>query len=47
MHRDRRLLLMRTVEWFTRGDGSFEPAPGSSLLGVSAEELAAELDWPV
>jgi hypothetical protein len=38
---------MRTVEWFTRGDGSFEPAPGGSLLGVSAEELAAELDWPV
>lgn len=36
----------RTVEWFVRGDGRFEPSPRSSLLDVSADELAAELDWP-
>ncbi len=36
----------RTVEWCARGDEGFEPAAGSVLLGVSAEDLAAELDWP-
>lgn len=36
----------RAVEWFARGDGGFKPVPGSALLGVSAEELATELDWP-
>ncbi len=36
----------RTVEWFRRGNGHFEPSPRSSLLSVSADELAAELDWP-
>lgn len=36
----------RTVEWFARGEGGFQPVPGSNVLGVSANELAAELDWP-
>lgn len=36
----------RSVEWFSRGNGAFEPAPGSALLGVSVEELSGELDWP-
>ncbi len=36
----------RTVEWFQRGREGFEPAPGSTLLDVTADTLAAELDWP-
>ncbi len=36
----------RTVEWFSRGEDGFEPAPGSALLDVSSEALAGELDWP-
>ncbi len=36
----------RTVEWFARGDSGFEAASGSALLGISAEELATELEWP-
>lgn len=36
----------RTVEWFQRGEESFEPATGSALLGVSSDELVLELDWP-
>lgn len=36
----------RTVEWFDRGAGGFQPADRSSLLDVSAAELAKEIDWP-
>lgn len=36
----------RTVEWFDRGAGGFRPADRSSLLDVSAAELAKEIDWP-
>ncbi len=36
----------RTVEWFTRGPDAFTPSDGSSLLGISAADLAAGIDWP-
>jgi Uma2 family endonuclease len=36
----------RTVEWFARGEARFQPADGSVLLGVSAKDLAEEIDWP-
>lgn len=38
--------LPRTVEWFVRGTDAFLPAPGSVLLDVTAEGLAAEIEWP-
>lgn len=38
--------VARTVEWFVRGTDGFVPAPGSVLLTVTADEVAAELDWP-
>jgi Uma2 family endonuclease len=36
-----------TAEWFVRGRDQFEPAGGSTLLGVSASDLVAAIDWPV
>ena len=36
----------RRAEWFRRGDDGFVPTPPSSLLDLSAAELAAQLDWP-
>ena len=36
----------RTVEWSARGPDAFSPADGSSLLGLTSEELAASIDWP-
>lgn len=36
----------RTVEWFGRGDDGFVPVRASRLLDVSADRLAAEIDWP-
>lgn len=36
----------RTVEWFVRGPEAFLPADGSALLGISAGDLAAAIDWP-
>lgn len=37
---------LRTVEWYARGDTDFRPAAGSSLLGISAADLAKLIDWP-
>jgi Uma2 family endonuclease len=34
------------VEWYRRGETSFERATGSVLLGMSEAELAAAVDWP-
>jgi Uma2 family endonuclease len=36
----------RTMEWFARGDEAFRPAERSTLLGISAVDLAAAIDWP-
>ena len=36
----------QTVEWFVRGPSAFLPADGSALLGISAADLAAAIDWP-
>jgi hypothetical protein len=36
----------RTVEWFGRGTDGFVPLPESTLLGLSADDLAASIDWP-
>lgn len=37
---------LRTVEWFTRGENDFVPSSASALLGLSAADLAAQIDWP-
>lgn len=37
----------RTAEWFARGPQAFEPADGSMLLGITSNELAAAIDWPL
>ncbi len=37
---------LRSVEWYRRGAHAFEAAPASVLLGVSGDELVAELEWP-
>ena len=37
---------VRTIEWYVRGSDAFDAADGSVVLGVSATELAAEIDWP-
>ncbi len=36
----------RTVEWFVRGSDGFLPADRSELLGITAADLAAAIDWP-
>ena len=36
----------QTVEWLKRGRDVFVPVPTSSLLVLSAAELATQLDWP-
>ncbi len=36
----------RSVEWLAGGQHGFEPADGSALLGTTAVELAAAIDWP-
>jgi Uma2 family endonuclease len=38
-------LVTQTVQWYARGDEGFVSAPGSDLLGISAEEVRAALDW--
>jgi len=35
-----------SVEWYARGDESFLRSGASTLLGVTEDELAAEIDWP-
>ena len=35
-----------TVEWFARGTGAFEPADGSSILGITGTALNEAIDWP-
>lgn len=34
------------VAWFHRGSEDFQPAAHSALLGISAADLAAQIDWP-
>lgn len=34
------------VEWLVRGEEAFEHADGSTLLGITGQELAAAIDWP-
>jgi len=34
------------VAWFHRGPEDFLPSAHSALLGVSAADLAAQIDWP-
>lgn len=36
----------RTVEWFERGPDAFRPANGSTLLGITRDEMASAIDWP-
>ena len=36
----------RTVEWFLRGTAAFEAADRSRLLGITATDLVAAIDWP-
>lgn len=36
----------RTIEWFVRSAAGFVPAPGSMLLGVTSDTMAAALAWP-
>lgn len=38
--------LERTVEWFVRGPEGFVEADASALLGVAAQELHDEIEWP-
>lgn len=33
------------VEWLVRAEEAFVPADGSTLLGITSEELAAAIDW--
>lgn len=36
----------RTVEWYSRTVSGFEVVEASDLLGISAQWLAKEIDWP-
>ncbi len=36
----------RSVRWFIRGGEGFEAAERSPLLGLTASEVAAAIDWP-
>ena len=37
----------RTVRWLSLGaDGTYGEVPGSRLIGLTAEELAARISWP-
>jgi Uma2 family endonuclease len=36
----------RTIEWLVRAEDAFEPADGSTLLGVTSAALADRIDWP-
>ncbi len=36
----------RSVEWLIRGTDAFEPADGSTILGITSTDLAAAIDWP-
>jgi Uma2 family endonuclease len=35
-----------SVEWYRRGESTFERATGSALLGIGEADLAAAIDWP-
>ncbi|NEE00688.1 Uma2 family endonuclease [Phytoactinopolyspora halotolerans] len=35
-----------SVDWYTRADSTFRPTESSDLLGVSAAELAGQIDGP-
>ncbi len=36
----------RTVTWLALADGEYRPAERSQVIDASADELAAQLDWP-
>lgn len=36
----------RSIEWYTRGASAFQATDRSDLLGITATELAKEIDWP-
>ncbi len=36
----------RVIAWYHRGSDGFEPTARSALLGVTATDLAAQIDWP-
>lgn len=36
----------RTIRWWRRGAGGFEPTEHSPLLGIDVADLVAEIDWP-
>ncbi|MGI8938813.1 MAG: Uma2 family endonuclease [Iamia sp.] len=36
----------RTVQWFARGDGAFVQTGASELIEITADGLAADIDWP-
>jgi hypothetical protein len=36
----------RTVEWFARGVDTFGHADGGTILGITADDLVAAIDWP-
>lgn len=36
----------RTAEWFVRGEDGFLPADGSAVLGITAADLVAAVEWP-
>ena len=38
--------VTRRVTWLTRDGASYAEAPGSTLLGITADDLAARIDWP-
>jgi Uma2 family endonuclease len=37
---------LHSVEWYTRGADAFEPADGSTILGISTAQLDEAIDWP-
>jgi Uma2 family endonuclease len=37
---------LRQIRWFLLGQGAYDEAPASPLLGVTTAELEAGIDWP-
>lgn len=36
----------RTIHWLSLDNGAYEPADRSSIIQLTVEQLAAEIDWP-
>lgn len=36
----------RSVQWYGRREATMEPTDGSTLLGITGQQLHAALDWP-